>query len=166
MSETSGVPATPEAAPVDYTLRWQRHEAAQRDAGVQNRRIVFATLALHGITQVKVSFNGEGDSGQIEDITVTPEDQADILQREIAMKTTSWPDADVTQVSGSLNDAIENVCYDALAQTHGGWENNAGAYGDIIFDVPERTVTLEFNERYTSSEYYEHSWTEEADHGA
>lgn len=100
MSETSGVPVTPEAAPANYMLRWQRHEAAKREAAAQNRRIVFATLALHGITQVNVSFNGEGDSGQIEDITVTPEDLASILQREIAMKTTSWPDADVAQESG------------------------------------------------------------------
>lgn len=65
MSETSGVPVTPEAAPAENMLRWQRHEAAQREAATQNRRIVFATLALHGIIQVNVSFNGEGDSGQI-----------------------------------------------------------------------------------------------------
>jgi hypothetical protein len=37
--------------------------------------------------------------------------------------------------------------------THCGWENNDGAYGDFIFDVAKRTITLDFNERYTASDY-------------
>ena len=34
-----------------------------------------------------------------------------------------------------------------LEQTHGGWENNDGAYGEFTFDVAERTIKLDFNER-------------------
>lgn len=64
-----------------------------------------------------------------------------------------------------LREIIEDVCYAALSETHGGWENNDGAYGDFTFDVPHRTITLEFNERYTATDYYEHSWTEETGHG-
>ncbi|MFE8874174.1 DUF6878 family protein [Acetobacter persici] len=160
------MPENNEISPIDYALRWQRHEAAQRQASVQNRRIVFTTLSLHAITDLRVSFNGEGDSGQIEDIAVTPEDRADLLDAEITMMTTSWPGSDTLPERAPLRNAVENVCYDALSQTHGGWENNDGAYGDIVFDVDQRTVTLEFNERYMSTEYFEHSWTEEPDDGA
>lgn len=160
------MPENNEISPIDYALRWQRHEAAQRQASAQNRRIVFKALSLHGVTDVRVSFNGEGDSGQIEDIAVTPEDRTDVLDAEITMMTTSWPDSEGASERRPLRDALEDVCYDALSQTHGAWENNDGAYGDIVFDVNQRTVTLEFNERYMSTEYYEHRWTEEADHGA
>lgn len=38
----------------------------------------------------------------------------------------------------SLHDAIETICYDYLSQTHGGWENNDGAYGIFRFDVQQR----------------------------
>ena len=30
-----------------------------------------------------------------------------------------------------------------------GWENNDGAFGTFVFDVPARTLTFEHNERFT-----------------
>lgn len=51
---------------------------------------------------------------------------------------------------------IERLVYDLLTDTHCGWENNDGAYGDFTFDVAERTITLDHNERYTASEYSQH----------
>ncbi len=38
----------------------------------------------------------------------------------------------------SVRDAIERLAYDFLEETHDGWENSDGAYGDFIFDVAER----------------------------
>ncbi len=40
--------------------------------------------------------------------------------------------------------------------THDGWENSDGAHGDFTFDVGERTITLDYNERYMQSEYSLH----------
>ena len=45
-----------------------------------------------------------------------------------------------------------------LSDTHGGWENNDGAYGEFCFDASARTIHLEFNERFTSSELYTHDF--------
>ena len=42
------------------------------------------------------------------------------------------------------------------AKTHGGWENNDGAYGEYTFDVAERTITLDYNERHMESDYSMH----------
>ena len=55
-----------------------------------------------------------------------------------------------------LRDAIEKLAYDFLEETHGGWENNDGAYGDITFDVATRTITLAYHERHMDSDYSEH----------
>jgi hypothetical protein len=49
---------------------------------------------------------------------------------------------------------VETLAYEVLAMTHCGWENNDGAFGDIVFDVAERTITLEYNERYSSFEHF------------
>ena len=54
--------------------------------------------------------------------------------------------------------AIEHMAYELLGQTHGGWENNAGAYGEFIFDVAAETITLEFNMRFEDSEFFEHTF--------
>ena len=50
------------------------------------------------------------------------------------------------------------VAYDFLSETHGGWENNDGAYGEFSFDVAARTITLDYNERYTATEFYSHEF--------
>lgn len=57
-----------------------------------------------------------------------------------------------------LRDAIETMAYDLLERTHSGWENNDGAYGEFTFDVVNRTVTLDYNERYTASENSTHEF--------
>jgi len=56
----------------------------------------------------------------------------------------------------TVKEAIERLAYDFLEETHGGWENNEGAYGDFLFDVTERTITLNYNERIETSEYTQH----------
>jgi hypothetical protein len=67
-----------------------------------------------------------------------------------------WGEAELKRSAVSISAAIESLAYGALEQTHSGWENNDGAYGDIVFDVAERTITLDYNERYTASENYTH----------
>lgn len=57
-----------------------------------------------------------------------------------------------------LSEAIEQMAYELLGQTHGGWENNAGAYGEFIFDVAADTITLEFNMRVEDTEFFEHTF--------
>ena len=56
----------------------------------------------------------------------------------------------------AVRDAIETLAYDFLGQTHGGWENSDGAYGDFTFDVADRTITLDYNERHMESDYSQH----------
>ena len=53
---------------------------------------------------------------------------------------------------------VESLAYDVLEKTHCGWENSDGAYGDVIFDVADGVITLDYNERYTASENYTHAF--------
>lgn len=122
-----------------------------------NKTMLFDALAAAGITKVVVHFDGYGDSGQIEDIAAyTGDSGASIPAGAIEMARPRWGETEADHDSCSLGDAIEALAYDALEEMHGGWENNDGAYGVFTFDVAARTITLDYNERYETSEYTQH----------
>ena len=50
------------------------------------------------------------------------------------------------------------LAYDFLEEVHDGWENEDGAYGEFVFDVGERTIRLEYNERVMTTSYSEHEF--------
>ena len=123
----------------------------------ENKAALFDALAQAGITSVEVTFNGYGDSGQIENITAKAGDKDVALPAvNLEIAHAEWGSPDIVRVTHSMKDAIEQIAYDFLRETHEGWENNEGAYGDFHFDVNDRTITLDYNERYTASENYTH----------
>ena len=125
----------------------------------RNKAALFDALAVAGITSVVVTFDGVGDSGQIESIDARTGDAAAVLpicDTEIA--TPAWDGSELHCRTLPLGEAIEQLAYAFLEETHGGWENNEGAFGEFTFDVPERTIRLDYNERVESSEYSGHEW--------
>jgi hypothetical protein len=77
---------------------------------------------------------------------------------EIEYAALTWDDPEVEMRQLSLEDVVEQLAYDFLSDTHGGWENNDGAWGEFCFDAAARCIHLEFNERFTSSELYTHDF--------
>ena len=71
---------------------------------------------------------------------------------------TTYANGDPRTTHVSLHDAIETLCYDYLSQTHGAWENNDGAYGMFRFDVSNRSIHLDFNERFTDTNEHSHDF--------
>jgi hypothetical protein len=123
----------------------------------QNQAALFDALAAAGITLIVVTFDGYGDSGQIENIEAKAGDAVVAMPAgEVEIAEAIWDQPEPSRSPVSIADAIERLAYDLLERTHCGWENNDGAYGDFTFDVAERTITLDYNERYTASEYSQH----------
>ena len=111
------------------------------------------------MTKVIVTFDGFGDSGQIESVEARAAEQiVDLPQVEIEIARAQMGSDEPERRAHRLADAIEALAYGFLEQTHSGWENNQGAYGEFVFDVAEGTITLDYNERYTASENYTHSF--------
>ncbi|MBS3962852.1 MAG: hypothetical protein KGZ61_13625 [Sandarakinorhabdus sp.] len=164
MSDTS----SQSAATIDANEIWQRYleREAARDALFErlrpaNQTAIFDALASAGVVTLVVNFDGFGDSGQIEAMTATG------AEGEIALPETCIPyaspgrddgDDAIDQQPLTLAEAIETLCYDLLRQTHAGWENNDGAFGDFTFDVTARTISLDHNDRYTAIGSYAHQW--------
>lgn len=135
------------------------HETLSAIALGKNKEVLFTALRVAGITEVIVTFDGAGDSGQIEDIEVRCGDAVVVMPEiEITLSHVCWGIDQIEIRSMSLQDAVETLVYDLLSDSHGGWENCDGASGEFRFDAGVRTILLDYNERFTSSEHYSHSF--------
>ncbi len=124
-----------------------------------NKAALFDALATAGVTSIVVTFDGAGDSGQVESIDARIGDAAAILPTcDIEIATPGWDGSGLLRRTLPLDEAIEQLAYAFLEEAHDGWEINEGAFGEFTFDVPERTIRLDYNERIESSEYSGHEW--------
>jgi uncharacterized protein DUF6878 len=128
-----------------------------KSALAENKTALFNALEAARIDTVEVTFSGYADSGQVDEAVIEGERaDADLRLINIEIARVGWGSPAVARETRSVKDAIEKLVYDLLQQTYGGWENNLGAYGDLLFDVVDRTITLNFNERIETSEYTQH----------
>jgi hypothetical protein len=133
-----------------------RLEAQQRP---RNKATLFAALKAEGVALVVATFDGSGDSGQVEGIEAkTGDTPVQLSGALIAYAHISGHPGEVAQQPTTLEQAIENLVYDVLRQAQPGWENNDGAYGEVVFDVAAGTIRLDFNGRYTTSEFSQHDF--------
>ena len=159
MSETSDT----DAKPIPPLSAWEMLSALRIQLEVEifqtNKVTLFSALERAGVTKIVITFDGYGDSGQIEDVQAKAgDDDITMPNAMIEFATTVWGQPEPERSSVTVATAVESLTYDALERTHGGWENNDGAYGAIIFDVADYSITLDYNERYTASENYTHSF--------
>jgi hypothetical protein len=143
----------------DFDEKQRAYKTLSESIHAANKDALFPTLAAAGITSVLVRFDGSGDSGQIEEIDIVAGDKPATFPAEnVVILRADWGATEPERVESSVNDAVEALVYAFLEETHGGWENNEGAYGEFTFNVPERTITLDYNERYEDSHYTQHSF--------
>jgi hypothetical protein len=150
---------TPKSAASLSDWETKRADHERRDAELRdlNKTAVFDALAAAEITIVVVAFDGYGDSGQVENVEAKAgEDLVALPSSEVEIASAVWDQAEPQRTAMTVHDAIERLVFDFLAMTHDGWENSDGAYGDFTFDVAERTIMLDYNERYMQSEYSQH----------
>lgn len=147
---------------IDYAAYEAKRQAFTARAGelaATNKSALFAVLTDAGITTVTVQFDGYGDSGQVEEIAAHSGDKAaELPDATVEIASAVWGSDEVRRQSCSITEAVETMAYDFLGQTHGGWENNDGAYGEFTFDVAGGTISLDYNERYTATESYSHAF--------
>jgi hypothetical protein len=152
--EPAPVPALDFAA---WDRQEREHASRADDLLPANKAVLFDALAAANIAAVIVTFDGHGDSGQIENIEAKTRDGTVLLPAatvEIARPV--WGNNDIDRQNLSIHDAIEALVYSFLGQSHDGWENSDGAYGDFTFDVADRTITLDYNERHMESDHSQH----------
>jgi len=125
---------------------------------MENLRRVLPILQGNGIEKVTVSFNGEGDSGSIEEILYEPRENEETLKDlpvEYISTSSFFDDGQWSRNArpelSTLNEALDALTYDYLEETGVDWYNDNGGYGELIIDVQNGTVSLEVNVRFTDT---------------
>lgn len=153
------ISAPPQFDASDFMARVRAYEARATALYPANKAALMAAFAAAGITSVVVTFDGYGDSGQIENCEVKAGDRlVDLPDTPVEIARTEFFCETVDRRSEPLREAIESVCYLILEAKHGGWENNEGAYGEFVFDVAAGTVTLDFNYRIETTENHSYEF--------
>jgi hypothetical protein len=161
MSKTSKSKKIKMPKMVDIMAQIKADQIKKADRVKYHSNLLFDTLAQTKVSSIEVSFEGCGDSGQIESVDYTDANGKGIdelyLDKVIvkgSAKTSyhKWDEKTKKLVKteateGNVREIIEEVCYDKLGASHGGWEINEGSYGTFYFDVSTRKVRLEYNER-------------------
>lgn len=110
--------------------------AAERDAeNTETRAVLLAQLRTLGVTEVTAEYEGYGDSGNVEDITLQP--------NGVALPS---------ELSSQLGDFAWALAY----QQHPGFENNEGGYGTLTWDLTKDSINLDHADRYVESTHSYH----------
>lgn len=143
--------------PDEFMDRYRAFQARAAELHADNKAMVLTVLRDAGISKVTVSFNGYGDSGQIDDIAVKAgEADAELPSKSVEIARASMESEVPEKLSEPLADAVETLCYALLEEKYDGWENNEGAFGEFIFDVAADRIVLDFNYRIETSENHTH----------
>src|SRR3546814_16549363 len=119
--------------------------------------LLFAALRHAGITTVVVTFDGSGDSGQIEDIQAHAGDQlADIPTTPVEIARLDFHATEPERLPQPPSEAIEKLASAFPEQTLGGREKNEGAFREVWLDVaggqnpPNHTASGEDTKKNTT----------------
>jgi hypothetical protein len=116
-----------------------RLEQERKDAAEQAKatlRSLCKQLARLGAQEVRLVYDGYGDSGVMENVTAMSDGQ------EIPLEE-------------SLRNEFHNAAYDLLPS---GWEINEGSFGVLVLKVDEDRIVREHNWRIEETEYEEEEW--------
>lgn len=119
-------------APLNYLEAWQRHRAEREDEAKSRRSVLLPKLRAAGVTELVTTYDGCGDSGNVEDVRIEP---------ETAAPATNAFDHEIT-------DFVWVFAY-AL---HTGFEINEGGYGELRWNVAEDLIDLDHSDRVTTTE--------------
>jgi hypothetical protein len=127
------------AQPIDWSAR-QVHETEElKKALHDDKQPILAALKAIGAAVVTITYDGEGDSGQIDDITAHTTDNTEV--------NLDVPFVGPAANSSTLRNAIDDLAWQCLQALHDGFENNEGGCGEIIIDVATGGITVDHNDR-------------------
>jgi hypothetical protein len=175
MAEPTSI-ATATALIADYTAAHTAFRTLQISILQKVKPILFGALKAAGIRRVTVTFDGYGDSGQIESVEAyDAENQPIDLPAEpipypfATMEERYEPSSETPsgqrcagyevqeiEKSSLIQDIIEEIFWEFIGAKHDGWENNDGGFGECVFEVESQTIRLAMNTRYTETNYFEH----------
>jgi hypothetical protein len=116
-------------------------------------------LRTMGVTSVTCTYDGSGDSGDMQDIMLV---SGALVGENSSKSLQNFVDRHVSTVETSkqlftqkMADALENALWKIVSDNFPGWENEDGAFGEIDVTVEDGKIKVEHNQRYTEVNTYE-----------
>ncbi len=143
-----------------YDAKWAAFRRLEEEILPGNKQAIFDALVAAGIQIVTVDFDGCGDEGRLEEPVGFDAANTDmpLPSASICVQQVEFESSTIVQASTTVSEFVKNLTSDLLEKTHGGWEDGEGAYGTLSFNLEERTITLQYHERYVETEYHEHEF--------
>ena len=113
-------------------LESQRRAAEQR---VETRAALVTELRALDVTRIAVQYEGYGDSGNVEDVVVTP---------------------DTITLTEELRRRVEDFGWDFAYALIPGFENNEGGYGELTWSLEADKIDVSHSNRYIETNTTEH----------
>ena len=111
-------------------------------------------LADLGVTWIKVTYEGGGDSGAVEYIgyTTKPCETPNDVEDEIE----SWGSPSLAELDQDSYRLIEDFAHTKILDNIEDWWNDEGGYGELSICVPSGEYMINNNIRVTHSKNYMH----------
>ena len=142
-----------------------RHAARLVVINQTNKPAILTALAAAGIAKVIVVFDCGGDAGGVEDVTAIAAsgDAVDIPAAAVNYYSAPFGGEAKMVRDMPLRKALEDLALSSLAQTHAGADNDADlflddVFGEVVFDVVQGRVRLNYQARFTDSERHEYEF--------
>jgi uncharacterized protein DUF6878 len=112
---------------IDYAAMAEKWRAEREAANKVARTELLTELRGLGVIQVTAKYEGYGDSGNVEDITLQPVG---------------------IELPSDISTRLEEFAWSVAYHQHPGFENNEGGYGTLTWDVSANSMTLDHADRY------------------
>lgn len=113
----------------DWYKRYEAQQKIAHESATARLRDLAPRLAKFGVEKLVAAYDGSGDSGDFEDISLEPE---------------SLKLDDVLLAVGISRDALADMLWPLLPC---GWEINEGSYGELTLDAKTGKIHRVHNER-------------------
>lgn len=117
-------------------------------------------LADLGVTGIKITYEGSGDSGCIEDVLYTidklSENEEDAFDAVKSLQPWDPAIRHLDVLHSGLSSDIHNFAEEKILNDVEDWWNNDGGYGSMCILIPSGKYQLENNIRITEVETFEH----------
>ena len=122
----------PQINVAEMMAKWQAEREAANKAG---RSELLPQLRALGITEVTAEYEGYGDSGNVEDVVVSP---------------------DTITLTEDLRRRVEDFGWDFAYALSPGFENNEGGYGELTWALEADKIDVSHSNRYIETNTTEH----------
>jgi hypothetical protein len=145
----------PTKATLDWQTTWQRQREEQNTRIAADAAVARKRLRAAGVKRVFLHYTGSNDSSDSWEITVEPAVHDELLSQPLHLvespSATQMAEAVVEGLARpshhehvrTIRDAVSDYMDGKLDAEHGGWENNAGGSGTIVYDMKTGEVEVD-----------------------